>query len=376
MKQGLAMVAGFGFVAALNAQTTWIVDPNGGGNFTDLGAAIAAASHDDTLLIRGGVYPAQNVNKQLHFIGGGPGTTRIDRLHLRPLGQAGVASLRDLVVLELRCDHDSIVENVEAGHVLVSPSVTVSLRGCVLGAGTPFSLLQVNPALMIYGANVALNSCTVRGNRGASLGSHCLSGESVWMNGGRLAITDSTVVGAAGGPGIICSYAPPWFGLYIYDGVVQITRSTVTGGIGPNNTQSAAVFLGSTATLYRDASVSITPSATPGTLEPFPGTTANSAPPGGTITATVHGEPSGPAALIAGLGLRAPQPTPLGEAWIDPANYVVLRIGFGDAMGDLSASITLPAAAPMNLPVTFQGLTLPATSTDLVLGAPVVVQVL
>lgn len=375
MKQGLAMVAGVGFVAALNAQTTWIVDPNGGGNFTDLGAAIAAASHDDTLLIRGGVYPPQIVNKQLHFVGDGPGPTRIDRLHLQPLGPAGIASFRDLVVIELRCDHDSIVENVQAAHVLVSQSATVSLRGCGLGAGTPFSAIQTSPALMIMDANVALNSCTVNGNRSAPWGSHCLTGGCVTMNDGRLAITDSTLTGSPGGPASGCASALPGYALSVWSGTVRLTRSTVTGGSG-SGTQSAAVFLDTPATLYRDASVVVSPSATPGTLEPYPGTTANSAPPGAAITATVHGEPSGPAALIAGLGLRAPQPTPLGEAWIDPASYVVLRIGFGDAMGDLAATITLPAAAPMNLPITFQGLTLPATSTDLVLGAPVVVQVL
>ena len=45
----------------LAAQNTWVVDPAGGGNFTTLGAAEAAAAPGDTIRVRGTTY-AINVN--------------------------------------------------------------------------------------------------------------------------------------------------------------------------------------------------------------------------------------------------------------------------------------------------------------------------
>lgn len=59
--------------AVANAQQTWIVDPNGGGNFTQLAAAIIAATAGDTIVLRGcGQYPGVTISKALAFVGESP----------------------------------------------------------------------------------------------------------------------------------------------------------------------------------------------------------------------------------------------------------------------------------------------------------------
>src|SRR5262245_24141738 len=86
--------------AALLAQRTWIVDQRGGGHFTDLAPAIAAAAAGDTLLLQGGgSYPLAPgplpspyvVPKELHIVADAPRPRIADlRCDTRALGGATV----------------------------------------------------------------------------------------------------------------------------------------------------------------------------------------------------------------------------------------------------------------------------------------------
>src|SRR5262245_11385119 len=53
--------------SALAAQSTWIVDPSGAGNFTNLAAAQTAAAPGDTLILVGTVW-AVSLTKTLHLV--------------------------------------------------------------------------------------------------------------------------------------------------------------------------------------------------------------------------------------------------------------------------------------------------------------------
>lgn len=55
--------------SGLSAQQTFVVDIGGGGQFTDIPAAIAAAQPGDTLLVRAGTYSAFAVDKGIRIIG-------------------------------------------------------------------------------------------------------------------------------------------------------------------------------------------------------------------------------------------------------------------------------------------------------------------
>ncbi|MCA8952728.1 MAG: hypothetical protein KDE27_24675 [Planctomycetes bacterium] len=366
---------------AASAQTTWIVDPNGGGNFTDLAPAIAAASPDDTLLVRAGTYVGPyTLDKPLHIVGDGPQLPLIDRIFRPSSAGAELASFRNLKIGRLQFYAAAVLEGVFADTVVVSTGATASLHSCTLGRGaTPFGSVNSEAALMIQAASVAVSGSTIRGNPGRALSINCflLAGDTVWMNGGALSIEESVIEGSdsnqvSGCPG----WTPAGSGLVIYAGTVRLTRSSVRGGFDQNNLQTEAVWLDTPAVLRRDASVTFTPSTSLGSLVVYPATLADGAPPGGSITCTVGSDPNLPAVLVAGLGLRAPVSTAFGPAWLDPTANVILRIGFTDSAGVLSATISLPATAPTNLPLTFQGLVVPTGSTDLALGAPAIVQVL
>lgn len=136
------------------------------------------------------------------------------------------------------------------------------------------------------------------------------------MNGGNLAITGSTVEGSDSNFVSSCAaWAPPGPALDLYSAVARVTHSSIRGGFDQNNVQAAATRL-SGSVLWRDGSVTFTPTASPGAPLFYPGTEANSAQPGGS------------------------------------------------------------ASAPQGLPITFQGLVVPGAVGTLALGAPVVVQVL
>ncbi|MCA8951944.1 MAG: hypothetical protein KDE27_20715 [Planctomycetes bacterium] len=53
----IALLSGLLAAGSLRAQQTWIVDQQGSGQFLDIGAAVAAASDGDVILVRQGNYP-------------------------------------------------------------------------------------------------------------------------------------------------------------------------------------------------------------------------------------------------------------------------------------------------------------------------------
>ncbi len=66
---GAAFLAMVGFAGAGQAQTQWLVDASGGGDFTDLQAAIDQAIPGDVLRILPGTYGDAQLTKALSLIG-------------------------------------------------------------------------------------------------------------------------------------------------------------------------------------------------------------------------------------------------------------------------------------------------------------------
>ncbi|MCA8952726.1 MAG: hypothetical protein KDE27_24665 [Planctomycetes bacterium] len=372
----------FGLLSvSLSAQATWIVDSQGGGNFSDLAVAIAAASPNDTLLIRNGPYPGQfALDKAIHLVGDAPQTPWIGRLSVSTPSGIDLSSFRNLAIDYVYGGTPMIYEGVAVGAVHVLNGASASFHHCTLGRGaTPSTAMQISQALLVEGGNVVLNDCVVRGNFGYSQWPLCtlLPGYAIHVSYGSVTIADSAVHGADSNPVAACpGFSPPGVGILAWNGTVRVTRSTVSGGLDQNNTLADAFLVAAPAVLLRDPSATFVPATTLGTTVFQPATAADGAPPGGAITCTVRSDPSLPAVLVAGLGLRAPVSTPYGPAWLDPTANVILRIGFTDAAGVMAATIGLPATAPTNLPLTFQGLVVASGGTDLALGAPAIVQVL
>jgi len=367
---------------SVQAQQTWIVNPSGG-HFTSLGPAIAGASAGDTLLLTSGAYysGAYYLDKALHIIGDPVQRPKIRYLAHTSAAVGTLASFRHLDVEVIEVWLPSLLEDVNC--TVGTLFATTSLIDCEFGGDNQV----MGDALRIAGGDVAMHGCTIRGNgvyHTQTLWCVVMAGQTLVVDSARVAISDSTIrgtdsvyVSCATGPSV-WSMASPGV-LALNNASVRITRSTVSGGVGAWGVLTNAFTHypnSGSSWLVRDPSVGVTPASNVGVVASYPGTDASSALPGNTILCRALSGPGLPAVLVAGLGLHAPVQTPYGEAWLDPAAYVILRIGFTDAMGVLAASIVLPASAPSSLPITVQSLAVPGVSGNLVAGAPVVVQVL
>lgn len=377
MKRTAGIALGHVLAAGLlPAQQTWIVNQNGTGNFTDLAPAIQAASPGDTLLVLGGgTYGSYAVDKPLHILGDPQQRPFIDVL-AHPFGVTGqMASFRHLDIHQLTVRHPTTIEDIDCYALLVD--ATTSILESSFGGST-----STYPAVAVYGGDIVLHGCTVLGNAAwhiQTLGCHHIGGDAFWMSGGNAVISDCTIEGSDS-QWLICSipgWSPPGPAVDAYGGTARITHSTLRGGADQNGVRWDPIVVGGGGMVFRDpTSVTTVPLSSVGSLAFYPATNAASAPPGGTIPCELSTGPNLPAVLVAGLGLRDPVSTPYGEAWIDPAANVILRIGFTDGSGRLQSLIVLPASAPRSLPITVQGLAVPGAAGNLVVGAPVVVQVL
>ncbi len=383
MGRSLAAVGLFVVLAAaVSAQQTWIVDPNGTGNFTDLGVAIATASSGDTLLLRGGgnYQGSYSVNKALAFIGDSQPRPRIYGLSFTaaPAGSQP-AVLTSLEVDRLSFGRDASLEDVRVTYAVVSSAVA-SFHRCVIGGPSTLSGgLNLDGALNTYYSEVLLSECSITGCLGwfiQTLQCTVWAGRCVVAQGGRVTIVDSTLRGADSNS-VWCSagWTPPGPALSLDGTAARVTQSNLFGGLYPGIVRTAAVT-NSGGTLEYDSSTWFMPPNSIGTVTFLPGTGGQGALPGGTMSCRAESGPGLPAALVASLGLRAPTMLPQGIAWIDPSAFVILRIGFTDASGFLAASIPIPVSVPRGLPITVQSVVAPGATGPLAAGVPVVLHVL
>ncbi|MCR9245805.1 MAG: hypothetical protein NXI31_12305 [bacterium] len=375
--------------SSLTAQQTWVVDPGGTGNFTTLAAAIYGSTNGDTLILRGGDYPATyTLDKALNLIGDTP-RPRVGGLTwvalppgsppIRVTGfDLGSASLRVFATSQ-----SSAFDSMTISRITLRDNVTATFTNCTLGGEHDVygNRNTGYPGLWVQGARVAMSGCTVMGGSGFSLRSgrgNCVvfpAAPPIECWSGELTITSSTLTGAGYQSLIPCGSNPPGPALRIFGGTIQPTRCALASGTS-QLAPSPPPIERTAGTVEYDLTTSFAPTNSIGTVEFLPGTTGTSGSAGSTFTCRVESSPGVPAALIASLGTRTPAPTPIGTAWVDPANYTVLVIGATSSSGDLDASIATPAWLPRGLAITVQSVAAPATNGPLTAGAPVVLHVL
>lgn len=377
-----AAVVAFGLAlgaSALPAQQTWIVDPSGTGNFTDLQVAINTAASGDTLLLRGGGHYVGNYTwaKHLALVGEPPQRPRIDYVDL-PLAPASSARIMAVDLGSVNSSVPFSLEDVTLDACYVNRTFA-SLHRCTVAHLVPSALVS---GLRVTAGEVVVTDSTLYGGRAfawQTLFCHVLGGPpAVAVTDGEIWLSDSTLVGAppqmvSCSGGLQLAPASAAISLNGASGATAwITRSSVTAGSG-----AAAMAISSGSSFYYDVWTQFSPAQTAGTQRFQPATQAQGAPPGGAIICTAATLPGQPAAMAASLGHHPASSFPgiSGSAFIDPGAFVVLGIGFADIFGELSATIPLPATAPRGLSITVQAA---STSPAGVLQAaiPVTVHVL
>lgn len=208
------IVLGFGLSFALHAHAradVRVVAASGGGAFTDLPAAVAAANDGDVLLVKSGTYSAFTItNKSLDVVADAGasvivlGTSKVQQLAatrsvsltgLALRGPAGTGSnigtalhlLNDVGSVRVQgCDlagHDgnACTENAWGGSALFANNCSdVALARCSLAAGDAGDF-RLDGGYGGYGGDclqglnsrVALYGCSLRGGRGASSSAAC-----------------------------------------------------------------------------------------------------------------------------------------------------------------------------------------------------------
>jgi hypothetical protein len=217
-----------------SAQTTWVVDDNGTGDFVHIQSAVDAAASGDVIFVLDGAYAGFTIDAKSLVVAGEPG------------GDVRVAEF--VVVRNVR-----EVQKVELDSLRIGVTT-------FLGTGAPTVQLEDNQG------SVRLVDCEVRGTGQPCMASYCnaeaalacqssdyvglvrstfeggddqyytfyegpADGVTAWMS--NLVVLDSTIVGGPGHDDFLCSVGlPGGFGLSAGGGTVTCARSTLAGGRG------------------------------------------------------------------------------------------------------------------------------------------------
>jgi hypothetical protein len=194
-----------GWLAVPAPATTYVVDSNGGGQFTDIAPAIAAAQPGDVLLVMPGVYNGFTLDKGLTIIGYGTVTVAGDASVVGvPAGQtAALVALAPQNLSFTNCSGPVLAQDFAAvQHIAVSGCTDARIRrvDTSIPDGPPMT------ACGVTASRAELVRCSLR----ASSAQECASG----VDGGTgLTITGASRVqlarsGAYGGNGSYCFDEP------------------------------------------------------------------------------------------------------------------------------------------------------------------------
>jgi len=240
-------------VALLAAETraTIVVDPSGGGDFTQLQDAIDVARDGEQILVKAGTYasPAgfnriQIVGKGLSIVAEAGAVVNVPGFDLDGLPEGHWVMARGLTLSAVGFFGFGAQPTVN----LTSAGGTLLLEACsITGADgeKAFLVSSVSPGSpavrVAAGAAAILKDCTVRGGNGMFESSSpppndpTAGGAGIEVEGGRLAVYGGTVTGGNGGSGSIDN---PFF--YFVDGgdgvkvsaggFAHLTGTVVTGG--------------------------------------------------------------------------------------------------------------------------------------------------
>jgi hypothetical protein len=200
-----SLVLSVALLAARATATTYVVDSGGGGQFTDIPAAIAAAQPGDVLLVMQGVYSGFTLDKGLAIIGYGTVTIAGDaNVSGVPAGQtASLVELAPNNLLVNSCAGPVVVQDLAVvQHIGVQQSTDVRVRhvDTLVADGSPIDGADVG------GSRVELVRCSLHASNGAMCASGVDGGVGVKLAGSsrvQLALSNSI-----GGNGAYCFNEP------------------------------------------------------------------------------------------------------------------------------------------------------------------------
>lgn len=368
------------------AQRTWIVDNVNpvGADFTDLPPAVAAASHGDTILIRGNIggFSSTDVDKAVHIAstlaGGGVGFRGDLKIHGIPAGMRCSLQAVMSVVINRRMSidiHDNpgsvVLDRMDGDIRRISNSGQVAIR---IGTSGPIEITS---------SSVTLQDTNVYGGGGSSSMPWAIK-----LTGSNLTVVDSWIEGgwATWLPYPSCQVISP-----ATPGIVSIDSNIVVTGVTGRMPVGGLMIDPPLACNFNYQAPGI--DATRGTVTLHAGMPYATKVVGTATVRTTYSPPlllttefyttiarsvrlsvPGPAGSLVAILASAPMPpveTGIGMLWLDPSHLLTVAAAQIDSTGIYSLTTSLGPNIPTGFPVMFQALML-TPKPELLLSSPAV----
>lgn len=210
-----------------------VVNAAGGGDFTQIQAAVDAAVEGDTVLVKPGTYAAFTINAKGLTVVGDVGTIVVPRATVWNTSSAQTVTLANLKGTGTSSSSGFNVLNC-AGAVRF---VNCDWKGANEGTG-----VAALGGVVTNSSSVAFAGCTITGGDGALMGNQsCAVGSGNGWDGGHafhvenssVALYDTLTRGGKGGNGE-AETRPGGWGACLFSGFMFAGRSNITGGAGAN----------------------------------------------------------------------------------------------------------------------------------------------
>lgn len=356
---------------SLVAQKTWIVDASGGGNFTDIPPAFAAAKPGDTVIVRRGQYSPAITSKGIRLFGEAGITFRLsvpgkqfEALIVRSLPQDQTFTMEGFDVLETLQGRTILYLDANLGRIhledlrfrsfrpdaifgrpafLARNSVHVTVTGCSF---------EGRPGARCEHSTVAFTGCEFLGGSAWRLSEMFgFSHPGLSATRSRLAVARSKATGGAGAVTLGQTPASPAMILIDGDAIVSgDAQSKFEAGDLASNEQAMHALELQRGILVLDPSVRLVPKGTGAKIKSSgrvvssrpPSLVASGAPPGAKITTDLFAQAGTIQLLLAG----APAgriPLPFGDLWFDPSTLLLLDASIMGAGEHRARQIPVPA---------------------------------
>jgi hypothetical protein len=345
--------------SGLTAQTTWVVDAQGGAAFTTIQAAVQAAQDGDVVLVRpGATYNwTMILTKALTILGSASVPTQATGT-LSVIGSGnGQVVIGNFIVDNTASS--TICLNVAASRRVIVSNVNLRTRAPILTPSPPWTVtVSGTPHFAMHASTVAggngllaTSNCTVTVSSCAFTAQYCCRALSA--SDSRIEASNCSFTGGDELP--IIPYGRGGPGIELLRSAVVLAASTVVGGHGLYSPAPPSIAMDAASNVRVDGATSL-PQGISGGQPALAecGWITGSLGARGTVGSFQYLGPAGAIGVLAVSFPAPPQPLPQGLAWLDPASVSTLAIG----PVPIAASLAVPGATPQGLAITAQGLLL------------------
>lgn len=363
LRRALGAFVGLVFASTAMAQTTWIVDAAGGGQFTTIDAAHDAASPGDTLLVRPGSYAGlfRDPVKGVRILGAAPGVVVTGPVVLHNLPSAQQLTIERLGIDAASNPFVGSQPYFQALHLERCGNVVLTdlvVRGPFMGSICP---CEGGTGISLYWSVAAFANVDARGGDGVGWTQSSRGGAGCLVHFSTVVFSSCRFEAGTSGASSVGGTARTNASLLCVDSQLSVDECSLPGGTPAGSSMVAlrsrvlianhagpaqnVALTTPTGSIEFDGAVQGVGSPYPLTPRPQPGLVGPSTVArGGTLTWTVRGGPGNTFLSAISLGLQPSVVPGLSPTLFVPGHPTAVLLGVGTigASGDASPSFVVP----------------------------------